>query len=414
MEESKKRIEFWKSAIPFAAVYAVVWGVAGISLPLIAKSAHRAGLVFAMLNLGVGVAAPFWGHLSRRASVSGLVFASTLLAGVSWLMITLLGNVLLPVMALVFGLFASGIFALATVQVTKILPKEEWDTFIARMQSVMTGGQVIGLLATSLYAGPALGLPFLVVGILGGAVVARGAIRRGIGDIEHLHFGHLTPSTIFPGILHGHYQVHFRPRHLVHFRHPLLAVVLVRWTLLLLAWAPVYAIYPLMMKNAFGFAGASSSILYSASTAVTVILFIAAGAIAKRRTPEVSMTIGAVVSTLAFALMYLSPSLRSTPVGGVGFVLMVSSYAFVGVGMNDGVVSIVSEQQEGEALGVANALMSADNVVGGIAGGVLVSALGYSALFVVGFLLSLLALGAGVMGNMMKARAGGKAAGAGA
>lgn len=406
----KLRLEFWKHSIPFVMVYAVVWGVAGITLPLVAGSANRAGLVFAMLNLGVGIAAPVWGHFSRRVSVTGLAFLSTLLAGASWVVLTLLGNFLLPIIALLFGLFASGIFALATVQVTKIFPKEQWDTYIARMQSLMTGGQVVGLLATSLYSGVALGLPFLLVGIIGGAVVARRAIRHGLEEVEHLHFGHLTPSTIFPGILHGHYHLRFRPKHLVHFKHPVLAVVLSRWTLLLLAWAPIYAVYPLMMHDAFGFSGPASSILYSVSTALTVLLFMAAGSIAKRLSPFFSMTLGAVVSTFSFALMYLSPLWGSKLLGGAGFVLMVCSYAFVGVGMNDGVVSVVSEEKEGEALGVANALMSVDNVVGGVAGGALVSALGYPALFGIGFLLSAAALALGVASAVLRSSAGSKAA----
>lgn len=401
---SKLRFEFWKHAIPFIMVYAVVWGVAGISLPLVAGSASRAGLVFAMLNLGVGVAAPIWGHFSRRASVSGLAFLSTLLAGASWVALTILGNVLLPVIALLFGLSASGIFALATVQVTKIFPKEQWDAYIARMQGLMTGGEVAALLLTSLYSGVALGLPFLLVGVVGGAFVARRAIRRGLEQIEGLHFGHLVPSTIFPGILHGHYHLRFHPRHLLHFRRPIVAVILTRWTLLLLAWAPLYAIYPLMMRQAFGFAGPVSSILYSLSTALTVVLFMAAGAIAKRHSPFVTMTLGAVVSAAAFAFMYLSPLLGSEVFGGAGFVLMVCSYAFVGVGMNDGVVSVVSEEKEGEVLGVANALMSVDNVVGGIAGGALVSALGYPILFGIGFVLSAAALVMGIASSAARSR----------
>ncbi len=391
------RIEFWKHATPFVMVYAVVWGVAGIALPLVARTAGRAGLVFAMLNLGIGVAAPVWGHVSRRVPVAGLVFLSTLLAGVAWVVLTLLGNLLLPLMALLFGLFASGTFALATVQVTKIFPKEQWDTYIAQMQSLMVGGQVAGLLATSLYSGAALGLPFLLVGIVGGAMVARGAIRREVREIETVRFKSRSSAVIFPGLLHGHYLRRFRPRHLLHFGNIRLAVVLARWTLLQLAWAPIFAIYPLMMHATFGFSGPAASLLYSASTALCVPLFMGVGVIARRRSPFVAMTLGAVVSTAAFALMYLAAIAGRSAIGGAGFVLMVCSYAFVAVGMNDGVVATVSEDQQGDVLGVANALMSVDNVVGGVAGGALVSTLGEPALFAIGFVLSALALALGIL-----------------
>jgi predicted MFS family arabinose efflux permease len=114
------------------------------------------------------------------------------------------------------------------------------------------------------------------------------------------------------------------------------------------------------------------------------------------------MTIGAIISTAAFALMYLSLIAGSSLVGGAGFVLMVCSYAFVGVGMNDGVVAVVSEEKEGEALGVANALMSVDNVVGGMAGGALVTALGYPVLFGIGFVLSAAAVALGVVSALLR------------
>jgi predicted MFS family arabinose efflux permease len=81
---------------------------------------------------------------------------------------------------------------------------------------------------------------------------------------------------------------------------------------------------------------------------------------------------------------------------------MVCSYAFVGVGMNDGVVAVVSEEKEGEALGVANALMSVDNVVGGMAGGALVTALGYPVLFGIGFVLSAAAVALGVVSALLR------------
>lgn len=403
MDMKQARIAFWIHAVPFVMVYAVVWGVAGIALPLVAGSAGRAGLVFAMLNLGVGIAAPLWGHFSKRVPVTSLAFLSTLLAGASWAVLTLLGNLFLPLMALLFGLFASGIFALATVQVTNLFPTEMWDTYIARMQSVMVVGQVVGLLATSLYAGPALGLPFLLVGIIGGLVVARGALAGEMREIRKLRLTSRPSLAMFPGLLHAHYFRQFRLGSLLHFRNRRLAVVLARWTLLLLAWAPIFAIYPLMMHGAFAFSGPIASLLYSGSTALSVPLFLMAGAMARRRAPAFAMTLGALVSVAAFALMYLATRAGISMVGGAGFVLMVCSYAFVAVGMNDGVVSAVSADQEGEALGVANALMSADNVVGGIAGGSLVAAFGYAALFEVGFALSAIALALGLVNALAKA-----------
>lgn len=391
------RARFWKTSIPFVAVYAVVWGVGNITLPLLAGSDARAGLVFAMLNLGVGLAAPVWGLLANRVRLSFLVLWSAVLSGSSWLALTLLGSRLLPALCLLFGLASAGIFALATVQVTHIFPKDKWDEYIARMQSLMTAGQVTGLLATSLYAKAVVGLPFLVVGILVSAFVSRGAIAAVVHRHHHFHVGRLAPRTNLPGIVHGHYHLRFRLRHLGHLANLPLLLVLSRWTLVLLAYAPIYAVYPLMMKGAFGFDSSVASIVYSVSTALTVLFFVVAGRVAKRRAPFAVTTLGAAISTLSFLCMIAGPYTGIGSFGAVGFLLMVSSYAFVAVGMNDGVVTLVSEQKEGEALGVANALMSADNVLGGLGGGVLVTVFGYESIFLLGLVLSGAAVGLGML-----------------
>lgn len=383
-------------AMPFVMVYGVVWGVAGITLPLLAGSPRRAGLVFAGLNLGIAIGAPVWGHLSRRYSVTGLIFLSTMLAGFGWLVLTLFGNTLLPETALVFGMFSAGTFALATVQVTSIFPREKWDGYIADMQSLMVGGQVVGLLATSVYSRAALGLPFLAVGVLAGGVLARKLIAREEEAFRH-HTWHLrTPHTALPGILHANYLRRLRPLHILTVRSPFLAVVLTRWTLLILAWAPIFAVVPLLMHHVFRFSDGGSSLLYSGSTALCVPLFVVAGWIAKRASSVAAMSFGALMSTAAFALMCVALFTGSQPVGAAGFVLMVCAYAFVALGMNDGVVAAVSEHEEGEVLGIANALMSIDNVIGGLVGGILVAVFGYGSLFGIGLVLSAVALVMGV------------------
>lgn len=384
--------QLFAHAIPFVMVYGVVWGVAGISLPLLAGSPGRAGLIFAMLNLGVAIGAPLWGHLSRRHSVTGLILLSTALAGLGWLVLTWLGNRLLPLTALAFGVFSAGTFALATVQVTKIFPREKWDAYIADMQSLMVGGQVVGLLATSLYSGAALGIPFLLIGIIAAALLARDLIAREEEAVFHHRWHARRPRSFLPGILHGHHLRRLRLRHVLAVQSPFLAVVLTRWTLLILAWAPIFAVYPLLMHHVFRFSESGSSLLYSGSTALSVPLFLVAGWIAKRTSSVVAMTLGALTSSASFALMYAALLSGSAPVGAIGFVLMICAYAFVALGMNDGVVASVKAEEEGDVLGVANALMSIDNVVGGIGGGILVAAFGYGTVFGIGFVLSVLAL----------------------
>jgi MFS family permease len=184
-------MKFWRMALPFIMVNAVVWGVASIALPVLAGSDSRAGLVFAMLNLGLAIGAFIWGYLSRKVGLSILLFSSTLFSAAVWIVLVLLDGTLLPLLAFVFGIFAAAIWALATVQVTRSYPKQEWDSHIARMQSFLVLGQVMGLLIASASSKPVLGIP-----LLGLAVLATLPVRLSGEGPQSVDL--CTRSIIFP------------------------------------------------------------------------------------------------------------------------------------------------------------------------------------------------------------------------
>ncbi len=377
---------FWKVSLPFVMVNAIVWGVGSISLPLLAKTNSRAGLVFAMINLGIAIGAPIWGILSRKMKISTLVFLSVTISTSIWIVLTLLNGDLLVLMSLIFGFFTAGVFALATVRVTELYPKKEWDKYIARMQSYMTAGQVAGALSTSLYVGVAIGIPFLIVGLIASFPLR---LLTNLSVMRNIHLPSVAPKSRFFDIMTSHYHTHFKLTHLVHFKNKVLLLFYIRWALILLAPGPVYAMYPLLMKGSFGVSHAISSIIYSVATALGVMLFIVVGKLSEKRGPFKVFNIGTIISVVAFVMMISVQFGFSGVLGIVGVVLMILSWPFVSVGMNVGTVELVEEQKEGEALGVANALMSLDNVAGGIFGGILASISGYSILFWIGLILSL-------------------------
>lgn len=385
---------FYKAAIPYVMVYAVIWGVAIVSLPLLAGSDARAGLTFAMLNVGVALAAPLWGYFGNRVAIGVLVFLITVLSTAAWLAIILLGGLFLPGLAFLFGLTAAGIFALATVQVTQIFPKDQWDGYIARMQSLMTMGQVAGLAATALYAGAIVGLPFLVVGVVTSGYVWRGSLRHVIATRPDI--GRIATASSFPGIVHAHFTFGFRPTHLVHLANIPVLIVIARFAFFMLACAPVYAIYPLLMKGAFAIDDSIASVIYSASTALMVATFLVSGWVAKRFGPAVSTGAGGGAGILAFLAMLIGYGYGIEIAGAAGFAVMVALYAFAAVGMNDGIVGRVSADKEGEVLGIANTMMSVANVLGGLFAGTFVTLLGYSAVFWFGLVLCVIVLGLGV------------------
>ena len=385
---------FYKAAIPYVMVYAVIWGVAIVALPLLAGSDARAGLTFAMLNAGVALAAPLWGSFANRVPIGRLAFLITVLSTAAWLAVILLDGLFLPGLAFLFGLTAAGIFALATVQVTQIFPKPDWDIYIARMQSLMTMGQVAGLAATAIYAGTAAGLPFLAAGVFASGYVWRQSLKQTVAARPQI--GRIAAASHFPGIVHAHLTFLFRPAHLVHLAHPRVLTVICRFAFIMLACAPVYSVYPLMMKGAFAIEQSLASLIYSGSTALMVAAFFLSGRVAKRFGPATATSIGAVAGIAAFALMLLGLRFGINAAGAAGFALMVVLYAFAAVGMNDGVVGLVAPDKEGEVLGIANTMMSIANILGGLFAGTLAAVYGYEALFWFGIVLSLAVLGLGL------------------
>jgi len=363
-------------------VNSVVWGVASISLPILAGSDARAGLVFAMLNLGLAVGALIWGYIARWIALSYLIFFSTVLSALVWLALTLLDGTLLPFLAFMFGLFAAAIWALATMRVTKTYPKPKWDGRIARMQSFLVLGQVAGLFIASARAIPILGIPLLVIGILGCLPVRLRGEEAAIG--RFLHSQHHIPKARNLDILSGHALVNFRLSHLVHLKNTPLVIFFARWLLILLGPAPVFAVYPLLMKGAFDIGTSMASIIFAVSTFFSVLLFSVASKLAKWRSAFFVFNVGVAICLIGFLLMFSVSWGLSGWIGVGGFALMIISWSFVSTGMNIGVVKLVSPEKESEALGLANTFMSLDNMIGGVIAGTIISQFGYNTIFIIG------------------------------
>ena len=182
--------------------------------------------------------------------------------------------------------------------------------------------------------------------------------------------------------------MNFKFSHLVHLKNIPLLVFYIRWILVLLAPAPVFAVFPLLMKGTFNLSTSMASIVFAGSTFASVLVFVAADKLAHKRSAFTSFNIGVLVCLAGFLMMYGAAIGWNRWIGVGGFVLVIVSWAFVSTGMNIGVVKLVNPEKEGEALGLANMLMSLDNMIGGLVGGILASAFGYSFILMIGFVLS--------------------------
>jgi predicted MFS family arabinose efflux permease len=264
----------------------------------------------------------------------------------------------------------------------------------------MTFGTVVGLLITSLYARPVVALPFLLLAIVAYLPFYRYHKKKAVH--YHLHFSLLRPKHHFSELFNGYFHGHIRWKHLLNFKNKALLMLNIRWIFVLLAPAPVYAMYPLLMKKAFHLSTTGSSLVYALSTAIGVVLFITAGNIAKKKSAFFTMNMGIFSYALSFVLMLGGMWTGLYFIGILGFMLMIFSWAFISVGMNISVVELTDEQKRGEALGLANSFQSIDNVLGGAIGGFLVASMGYPVIMYFGIFFSGIAILLSVFQNKTK------------
>lgn len=385
-----KKPNFYYLSLPFSIVNGVVWGIGIVALPLLAKTTSRAGLTFAMINLGIAAGSVVWGHLTRKFRLNNLIFTGTVLSFLAWLAIVLFDGKFLIPLAFVFGTFTASIFTYASVMITNTYPKELWDKYIAQMQAFMTFGTVVGLLVTSLYAKVIVGLPFLFLAIL--AYLPFYKHHRHHATHYQLHASLLKPKMHFAELFNGYFHGHIRWKHFLNFKNKFLLLLNIRWLFVLLAPAPVYAMYPLLMKKAFHLSATASSLVYALSTAFGVVLFITAGKIAKKKSSFFTMNLGIIFYTVSFLFMLAGMWNNLFLIGILGFMLMIFSWAFISTGMNISVVELTDEKKRGEALGLANSLLSIDNVLGGAIGGILVASMGYPVIMYFGIFFSMIAI----------------------
>jgi len=395
-----RKPNFYYLALPFSIVNGVVWGIGIVSFPLLAKTTSRAGLTFAMVNLGIAIGAVVWGRLTKKFKLNNLIFAGTALSFTAWLAITLLNGRFLFPLAFIFGTFTASIFTYASVIVTNTYPKESWDKYIAKMQAFMTFGTVVGLLITTIYARVVVALPFLFLAM----VLYLPFYKHHNGKAEHhtLSFSLLKPKHNFSEMFNGYFHSHIQWKHLKNFKNKPLLFLYIRWIFVLLAPAPVYAMYPLLMNKAFHLSISESSVVYAFSTAVGVYLFLMAGNIAKRKTASFTINLGSVLYLTSFLLM-LAGMVSSVYILGIaGFILMIFSWSFISTGMNINIVELADDKHRGEALGISNSIQSIDNVLGGAVGGVIAAAMGYQVIMYLGVLFSGVAIILSIFQNKLK------------
>lgn len=385
----RRWVEPWYLA--YGLLGATAAGLVPILLPLAVSRVHGAtqvGLVMAAVSLG-GLTAPLWGRLADRHRLHRWLLGGGLCLTAAGL--AAFGFTTAPAawigLALLQGIGAAAAATVANLFVVEAHPQAEWDARIGWLQTFYGGGQVGGLILAGGLGQAHLGLGLLVAAVLPALAVLPGWLCT------------RTPPplpTPRPVLLHparpGEWAVS-APQRLFHHLgwrtvRRFWSSARSRFDLFLLAWlasfggaAAVFALYPVLMEQAFGVQPGLSSWAFGAAAGVGLALYSPAGRWSERVGPTRVLRIALGVRLLALLGLLV---LEVTPGGGGGrsrlallaFLFVVLAWSLLSVSGTALTVEL-SPVGEGEGLGLFNAATAAAGVLGAAAGGWIAGRWGY-------------------------------------
>jgi DHA1 family tetracycline resistance protein-like MFS transporter len=390
-----KWIEGWYSS--YALLGAVAAGLIPILLPLLVTrtgSATQLGLVMGAFSLG-GLTAPAWGHLADSHRAHRPLLAGGLLALAAGTALFALARSF-PAwsgLALLQGVGFAAASTVANLFVVETKPRAEWDARIGWLQAFYGGGQVVGLLLAG-----ALGQRAPKAGILLAAGLAAVAVIPALASAPRLPKASLArrPPLSHP-VRHAEWPSS-SPQRLYHH----LNLRSIRWfgasgsgrlVLFLLAWllsyggsAAFFSLYPVLMRQVYGVSPGLSSLAFAVSAGAGLGLYAPAGRWSSLRGPRPVLRTALAVRLGAFLVLYglarLSAAFRGLPAMGA-FLLIVLAWSALSVA-GTALVARLSPENEGEGMGIFNAVTAFAGVLGAVAGGWTASLQGYAAVPVVG------------------------------
>jgi MFS family permease len=382
-------VEPWYLAYALLGVAAA--GVVPILLPLTvsrAGGASNAGLVVAAFSLG-GLTAPVWGGLADRYRLHRWLLAGGLL-------VTSIGLAAFPFaaslaawvgLALAQSIGVAGAATVANLFVVEAHPQAEWDERIGWLQTFYGGGQVAGLLLAGVLSSLDLRI---------GLLAAAGLTALAILPAWLTTHTPPRPATPQPVLLHparhGEWAVN-SPQRLFHHmtldtlrqlgpvvRSPF-AVFLAVWLLTFGGAATVFALYPVLMQQAYGVSPALSSAGFAVAAGLGLALYTPAGRWSERFGPARVLWSALGIRLLAF-LGLLGLSLTHAGAAAwlalLAFLFVVLAWSLLSVG-GTALTARLSPVGEGEGLGIFNAVTALAGVVGAALGGWVAGQWGYNA-----------------------------------
>ena len=392
-----KWVEGWYLSYALLGLSAA--GLMPILLPLLVgrtSGAAGIGFVMAAFSLG-GLMAPLWGWLADHYRLHRWLLTGGLLC-------TAGGAVVFPcvpilsgriVLALLSGIGLSAASTVANLFIVEVHPRAEWDTRIGWLQTFYGGGQIVGL---------------LLAGIIGQAAPERGFwLAGGIAFAAvlpaFLGTGKQTASLVSPRPVLAHPAHHAEwpvgsPQHLYH--HPSLPALKKffrslrsSYSLFLIAWllsfggsAAFFSFYPVLMQAEYGVLPGRSSAAFALAAALGLILYAPAGAWSLRRGPRQVLRYALVLRIAAFVALTMLAVVSFPGRGWLAmlfFLFVVLAWSLLSVS-GTALVASLSPENEGEGLGLFNAVTALSGVIGSVLGGWAANLWGYAAIPIMGMI----------------------------
>ncbi len=392
-----KWIEGWYLSYAFLGLAAA--GLMPILLPILVGrtgGAANIGFVMAAFSLG-GLTAPVWGGLVDRYRLHRLF----LIAGI---ICTAAGALVFPFammlrarigLALLSGVGLAAVSTVANLFIVEVHPEAEWDARIGWLQTFYGGGQVIGLVLAGV-----IGQSRAELGLwLSGGIGIAALIPAVVGTRREPHILLTRRPVLAHPARHAEWPAS-SPQHLYHhltlrgmrmlfapFRTSF-GIFLIAWLLSFSGSAAFFSFYPVLMQKVYGVQPGLSSTGYALAAGLGLILYAPAGTWSARRGPLTILRGALILRIAAFIVLTV---LAVAPLPGRGllsllfFLFVVLAWSLLSVS-STAVVASLSPENEGEGMGIFNAVTALSGVIGAVLGGWAADLWGYAAIPIMGII----------------------------
>jgi MFS family permease len=384
---------------PFALLNGSAVGLVPILLPIVASQhgVGHVGLVMGAFNLGA-FAAPLAGNLADRyRDYRLLTVVCALASALSLWLFALASPWQQLLLALINGAGFAAAVTIANLLIVEQQPKSQWNQRLGWLETALSIGQGVMLILAAWLSGlharpaligaaivPAAAVPLALLiprrsAAAAGPAPAPSAAHRLQSAGQVGEWGPASPSRTH----------HLRPiRSLVAMR----AILHGEFGWLLAAWMPAYAgaavlfaLYPVLFRNAFQIAPHASALGFAIIVFASLPLFLVAGRVSQRRGPAITMAAALAARVVLLTVLALLAAARHVPavLPLAAFAGIMFAWSYLSVA-SPALTGQLAPDDEGDAQGALNAGSGLAGLAGSVIGGFAAGHWGYPAALGIG------------------------------